>query len=138
MCPRLARRHLCLLFPSTWERSLGTRGTREAKPRATSHEPEGAIAQATESRASVPRPAAAGLCSLFVSLVCYGSWVPEPCNCPRLFCSQAPGSVHSQDDLLQAGHALPTCEPKQPAAGAGSAWRERAGPSSEAGRRRVF
>lgn len=105
---------------------------------ATSHEPEGAIAQATESRASVPRPAAAGLCSLFVSLVCYGSWVPEPCNCPRLFCSRAPGSVHSQDDLLQAGHALPTCEPKQPAAGAGSAWRERAGPSSEAGRRRVF
>lgn len=39
LCLLLAPGQLCLLFPSSRELSLGTRGTREAKPLATSHEP---------------------------------------------------------------------------------------------------
>lgn len=69
-----------------------------------SHEPEGAIAQAPESRASVPSPADAGLCSLFVTLSV------RPLGGPALPLSsftlqrgpRERGRPHSQDSLPQA------------------------------------
>lgn len=88
-------------------------------PRAMSHEPEGAIAQAPESRASVPSPADAGLCSLFVTLSV------RPLGGPALPLSsftlqrgpRERGRPHSQDSLPQAVCAVLTATGAAPSAG---------------------
>lgn len=84
-----------------------------------SHEPEGAIAQAPESRASVPSPADAGLCSLFVTLSV------RPLGGPALPLSsftlqrgpRERGRPHSQDSLPQAVCAVLTATGAAPSAG---------------------